>query len=136
MDPKELATGYLAALGGDDPDAVIAFVAEDFRNEHFSALGATSVGRAEYGRRLPGFMASFRGRRYSVDDVVVESRGGDAGAPEAVAVVRYRLTADCDGGAIDIPGMMWLRVRGERIAHRIDCWDSLTFLRQTGAEQS
>ncbi len=131
MGPKQLATGYLEALGGDDPDAVVAFVSDDFRNEHYSALGSTSVGRQEYRQRLPGFMASFPGRRYDVDDVVEERRGDDV-----EVVVRYRLRADCDGGPIDVPGVMWLRVRGQRIADRIDCWDSLTFLRQTGAAPS
>jgi ketosteroid isomerase-like protein len=128
MSPKELAIRYLEAVGGDDPDAVVAFVSEDFRNEHYSALGSTSVGRDEYRRRLPDFMASFAGRSYAIDDVVEERRGTDADV-----VVRYRLTAECAGGPIDIPGVMWLRIRGDQIAHRIDCWDSLTFLRQTGA---
>jgi hypothetical protein len=128
MGARESAIGYLEALGGDDPDAVVAFVADGFVNEHYSALGATSVGRDEYRRRLPDFMASFTDRNYAVDDVVEEVRGHDA-----EVVVRYRLTAECPDGPIDIPGMVWLRIRGGLIAHRIDCWDSLTFLRQTGA---
>jgi hypothetical protein len=28
---------------------------------------------------------------------------------------------------------MWLQIREGAITHRIDCWDSLTLLRQTGA---
>jgi len=131
MDPKEVALGYLQALGGDDPDAVVAFVAETVRNEHYSALGSTSVGRDEYRRRLPDFMAAFAHRRYAVDAVVEERRGD-----ETDVVVRYRLTADTADGPIDIPGVMWLRVHDARVAHRIDCWDSLTFLRQTGAAPS
>jgi ketosteroid isomerase-like protein len=73
-------------------------------------------------------MATFAGRRYHVDDVVEERRGATA-----EVVVRYRLTASCAGGDIDVPGVMWLQVRDGAIARRIDCWDSLTLLRQTGA---
>lgn len=126
--PADVAIAYLDALSGDDPAAVAALVADDFHNEHLSALGATSSGRAEYRRRLPGFMEMFAGRSYRVDDLVEESRDGTA-----AVVVRYRLTARCDGGDIDIPGVMWLQIRDGAITDRIDCWDSLTFLRQTGA---
>jgi ketosteroid isomerase-like protein len=49
------------------------------------------------------------------------------------AAVRYRLTATVDGHAIDIPGLMLFEIRDGLIAHRTDFWDSLTFLRQTGA---
>ena len=129
--PADVATGYLRALGGDDPDAVIAFVADDFRNEHFSALGSNSSGRDEYRRRLPGFMEAFKGRRYAIE-AVVEQRSDDADDPGEV-VVRYRLTAESDGTPIDIPGMMWITVEHGLITRRIDSWDSLTFLRQTGA---
>ncbi len=124
LSPSDIATGYLQALGGDDPDAVIAFVSDDFRNEHFSALGSNSTGRDEYRRRLPGFMDAFRGRHYEIEAVVEQRR-------EVVA--RYRLTAESEGTPIDIPGMMWITVDNGLITRRIDCWDSLTFLRQTGA---
>ena len=132
MSPADVAAGYLQALGGDDPDAVIAFVADDFRNEHFSALGSNSTGRDEYRRRLPGFMEAFRGRHYEID-AVVEQRGDDAADDSGDVVARYRLTATSDGTPIDIPGMMWITVEHGLITRRIDSWDSLTFLRQTGA---
>jgi hypothetical protein len=38
-----------------------------------------------------------------------------------------------DGHAIDLPGVMLFAVRADRVARRTDVWDSLTFLRQTGA---
>lgn len=125
--PRDVAGAYLRALGSDDPAEVTALVAGDFVNEHLSALGSGSRGRDEYRRRLPGFMADLAGRHYEVVDLVCEQRGDTA-----EVVVRYRLTAKCDGADIDVPGVMWLRVRGELITHRADCWDSLTFLRQTG----
>jgi len=33
---------------------------------------------------------------------------------------------------IEIPGVMWFSVRDDLITKRIDTWDSLTFLKQTG----
>ena len=35
----------------------------------------------------------------------------------------------------DIPGVMLFEIRDGLIARRTDVWDSLTFLRQTGAVQ-
>lgn len=125
--PEDVARGYLEALGGDDPDAVAELVAADFRNEHLSALGSNSEGRDEYRRRLPGFMGAFAGRRYTVEDVV---SSGDT------AAVRYRLSASAEGTEIDIPGIMWITVRDGLVEHRTDCWDSLTYLRQTGADEA
>ena len=131
MGAADIVTAYLDALGGDDPDAVAAFVAADFANEHFSTLGSNSVGRDEYRRRLPGFMEAFAGRHYEIDAVVEQAI--DDGTQ---VVARYRLTATCDGVDIDVPGMMWLTVRHGEISRRIDCWDSLTFLDQTGLDQT
>jgi steroid delta-isomerase-like uncharacterized protein len=129
MSSADVARRYLQALSGDDPDAVAALVSDDFRNEHLSALGSNSLGRDEYRRRLPGFMTTLAGRRYDVIDVVHEDR--DDGSAEVV--VWYRLTATAEGVAIDIPGMMWITVADGAITRRVDCWDSQTFLRQTGA---
>ena len=128
MRPAEIAVRYLEVLGGDDPDAVADLVADDFRNEHLSALGATSTGRDEYRRRLPEFFANLSGRRYRLDDLLEADRGDHTDV-----VVRYRLTATVEGAPIDVPGMMWITVADGSIARRIDAWDSLTVLRQTGA---
>lgn len=135
----DVVNRYLAALGGDDPDLVASLVAEDFRNEHVSALGEQSDGREQYRRRLPRFMAEFADRRYSVERTV-EARAPGPPAGRAVdvgdtveVVVRYRFHAVHDGHRIEVPGVMWFTVAGERITTRVDVWDSLTFLRQTGA---
>lgn len=115
---------YLAALSAGDVEATAALVTEDFVNEHTSELGSGLQGRAAYAERLPGFLAQFAALHYEVVDVIAEG--------ERVAV-RYRLTANFDGHPIDIPGVMLFRVVDDLVAERTDVWDSLTFLRQTGA---
>lgn len=118
------AERYLAALSSADADAVAALVAEGFVNEHTSEIGAGVVGRDAYAERLPGFLAQFAALQYEVIDTIVE---GDR------AAVRYRMTANFEGHPIDIPGVMLFVVNDGLIARRTDVWDSLTFLRQTGA---
>ncbi|HUF98015.1 MAG TPA: nuclear transport factor 2 family protein [Ilumatobacter sp.] len=122
MTPLEVALSYLDALGGDDPEAVAAHVSDDFSNEHQSELGAGCVGRDAYRGRLPGFMATFPNRHYTVVDTV---------ADDTTAAIRYRFGADVGGHRIDIPGVMWFGVRDGLITRRVDTWDSLTFFRQT-----
>lgn len=129
MPAADLARRYLHALGGEDPEAVVALVATDFENEHLAELGAGCVGREEYRRRLQGFFADLVGRHYRIDDLVTETRDD-----RTEVVIRYLLTATSEGTRIEIPGVMWISVAGGLIAKRIDCWDSLTFLRQTGAD--
>lgn len=119
----ETATGYLASFADGDPDDIVAFVADGFVNEHLSELGSGSVGADEYRERLPGFLSTFAGARYTVLDVV-----GDG----ATVVVRYTFEATFDGTGIEIPGMMWFTVVDGEITTRTDLWDSLAFLRQTG----
>lgn len=114
-------------MGGDDPDAVADLVAESFANDHQSALGSSSSGREEYRRRLPGFFASLPARRYTVVESVVAT--GEAGAE---VVVRYRLGAVVDAHRIDVPGVMWFTVVDGAITRRLDTWDALTYLRQSG----
>ena len=128
--PLEVALSYLDALGHDDPDAVTAHVADDFHNEHQSAIGTGCTGRDAYRARLPGFMASFPNRLYTVVETIGPAATATDGDEDAVAV-RYRLSADVDGHRIDIPGVMWFGVRDGLITRRIDTWDSLTFFRQT-----
>lgn len=127
-DALAAARAYLEALGGEEPDAVAALVAADFVNEHLGALGTGCAGRDEYRRRLPDFFATLPERSYELVDAVTQRR--EAGGDDVV--VRYRLTATADGHPIDLDGMMWIAVRDGRITRRIDCWDGLTFLRQTG----
>jgi steroid delta-isomerase-like uncharacterized protein len=120
---RDRVVEYLAALSAHDIDRVLACVADDFVNEHTSALGNTSNGREVYRGRLPGFLAAFENLRYDVVDTIVEGER---------AAVRYRMTAVYEEHALDIPGVMLFVVRDGLIAQRTDVWDSLTFLRQTG----
>jgi ketosteroid isomerase-like protein len=118
---------FLSAFASGDPDAVASCVSDEFVNEHLSELGEGCVGREEYRRRLPGFLSTFTGARYTIVTLaeVVTPDGGDV-------VVRYRFEATYEGAPIDIPGVMWFRIEDGLIARRTDLWDSLTFLRQTG----
>ena len=123
----EVTTAYLRAFTSNDPDAIAAMVADGFRNEHLSALGSDCVGRDQYRRRLPHFLESFSDRTYQIDDLV-EYRRDDV----TDVVVRYRFIAEYGDMPVEIPGVMWFTVRGELITRRVDTWDSLTFLQQTG----
>lgn len=130
-----VALGYVDALGGDDPDAVADRVAESFENIHQSALGEPTRGRDHYRSRLPAFFAAFPRRRY----VVVESAVDTGSRPDGgEVVVRYRLRASAivgdDGRSaeIDLPGVMWISVRGDLVERRIDTWDAALYARQAG----
>ena len=117
---------YLASFAAVDPDAVAAHVTDDFVNEHLSELGSGCVGRDEYRQRLPGFLSTFAGARYTVLTLAEISTPGAGDV-----VVRYRFEAAYEGTPIDIPGVMWFDVHDGLISRRTDLWDSLTFLRQT-----
>lgn len=128
MDTRgDLVRAYLASFATGDPDAVAAHVTDDFVNEHLGELGSDCQGRDEYRRRLPGFLATFAGARYSI---VALAEVATPGAGDVV--VRYRFEATFEGTPIDIPGVMWFEVRDGLVARRTDLWDSLTFLRQSG----
>lgn len=124
MDARTTAEQYLAALSAADVEATVALVTDDFANEHTSELGSGLAGRNEYRARLPGFLTQFAALHYEVIDSIVE---------RDQVVVRYRMTANFEGHPIDIPGVMWFVIRDGLVARRTDVWDSLTFLRQTGA---
>lgn len=122
--PLDVVVQYLTALSNARVDEVVSLVTDDFHNEHTSTLGSSSTGRDAYRDRLPGFLAQFSGLQYEVITTIVEG---------ASIAVRYRLTANFQGDPLDIPGVMLFEVRDHHIAHRTDVWDSMTFLRQTGA---
>jgi len=122
-----VVSDYLAAFTRSDPDAIAASVSDGFRNVHLSELGSGCVGRDEYRRRLPHFLASFADRRYSIVDAIEQQRDSCT-----EVAVRYRFHASYEGTEIEIPGVMWFSVRDGLITKRIDTWDSLTFLKQTG----
>ena len=127
MDTRgEIVSAYLASFATGDSDAVAAYVTDDFLNEHLSELGSGCTGRDEYRRRLPGFLSTFAGARYSIVALAEIATPGTGDV-----VVRYRFQATYDGMPIDIPGVMWFDVRDGLVARRTDLWDSLTFLRQT-----
>ena len=124
MDARATVQQYLAALSAADARATVALVTDDFVNEHTSEIGSSVHGRSAYAERLPGFLAQFAALHYEIESTVTE---GDRVA------VRYRMTANFEGHPIDIPGVMLFRVADGLVAERTDVWDSLTFLRQTGA---
>jgi ketosteroid isomerase-like protein len=119
-----VAEAYLASFVTRDPATIASHVTDDFVNEHHSALGDGCTGRATYEQRLAGFLAMFEGLRY---EVVRTIEGGDA------AAIEYRLLARHDGHDIDIAGVMLFDIRHGLVSRRVDTWDALTFLRQTGA---
>ncbi|WP_420450998.1 nuclear transport factor 2 family protein [Ilumatobacter sp.] len=125
----EVATGFLESFTANDPDAIASHVADAFRNEHRSELGSDCIGREEYRRRLPHFLSAFADRRYQIEDLVEHHR--ESGTD---LVVLYRFIAIYDLTPIEIPGVMWLTVHEGLVTRRVDTWDSLTFLRQIGAE--
>jgi steroid delta-isomerase-like uncharacterized protein len=118
-----VARDYVESFASGDPDAIAAHVTDDFVNEHTAALGSGCVGRDEYRRRLPGFLATFSGLRYDVEDVV---------AQDERATVAYTMRATHDEHPITIRGVMRIEVRDGKVARRVDYWDALTFLEQTG----
>lgn len=123
MTPSQVCCAYLAAFATADPDQVIALVTEEFVNEHTAALGSGCAGREEYARRVPGFLTSMPGLRYEIVEVVADG---------PLVAVAYVLHARVNEHDVAVPGMMRFRVDGERIAHRVDYWDSLVFQRQAG----
>ena len=123
MTPGELCRSYLESFATRDADAVAAHVSDDFVNEHTAALGSGCTGIDEYRRRLPGFIDSMPDLRYDVEDVMVD---GDR------VVIPYTLRARVNDRDIAVRGAMRFDVRGDKIARRVDYWDSLVFQRQAG----
>ena len=122
-DPRAVAASYLASFASGDPAAVAAHVSDGFSNVHTSALGLPSQGKAEYFSRLGDFLATFAGLTYEAEEIIVE---GDRVA------AAYVMRARADGKPFEIRGVMRLTVRDGLIERRVDYFDSLTFLRQTG----
>ena len=124
MDCRSVVEQYLVALSSRDPDSVTMLVTDDFVNEQTSSLGLSTNGRPAYCERLPGFLEQFNRLDYEIVDSIVQGNK---------VAVRYRMRAEVNQHQIDIPGVMLFEVRDGLIARRTDLWDSLTFLRQTGA---
>ena len=118
---------YLDALNSGDPDTIAGCVAEEFFNEHTSALGHSGRGRAEYRARLPGFLSSFAGLHYEVEEMIVDG-------PRAA--VAYTMTFRYEGRPVSVRGVFRFRVEGGLIAHRVDYWDSAVFTQQTTVNEA
>jgi predicted ester cyclase len=123
LTPAEVARAYLDSFATADADAVTRWVTDDFVNEHTAALGTGCVGKAEYEKRVPGFLASMPGLRYEIEDVVAE---GDR------VMAAYTLHTRVNDRDVAVRGVMRFRIAGERVASRTDYWDSLVFQRQAG----
>lgn len=124
MTVAETVRAYLASFADGDPDAIAAHVSNGFVNDHASALGSGSVGREEYRRRLPAFLASFPGLTYDIERIVADG---------STAAVAYRLRATSDAHPVEVRGVMVFDIVDGLIEQRTDYWDSLGFLRQIGA---
>jgi steroid delta-isomerase-like uncharacterized protein len=118
-----VARSYLESFATGDPDTVAAHVTDDFINEHTAALSSGCEGKAEYRRRLPGFLASFAGLRYEIEDLI---------AQDDRATAAYTMHATYEGHEIAVRGVMRFVVRDGLVAHRIDYYDALGFLKQIG----
>ena len=127
MNAVDVVLSYLAACSNPVYWSIAAHVSEDFWNEHVSALGSSSRGRTEYRGRLPDFLQDFEGLRYHVEDVVADGSN---------VVVAYRLTARFDGVDVALRGVFRFEVVADLITHRIDYFDSKTFLDQIGADDT
>jgi ketosteroid isomerase-like protein len=123
LTPADVCTAYLSAFGTGDPDAVTALVTDDFVNEHTAALGSGCIGKDEYVRRVPGFLASMPGLRYEVEDVTANGNS---------VYAAYTLHTNVNDRDVAVRGVMRFEVRGELIAKRVDYWDSLVFKQQAG----
>ena len=122
-DPRAVAASYLASFASGEVATVAAHVSDGFSNVHTSALGLPSEGRTEYRTRLGDFLATFAGLTYEAEEILVE---GDRVA------AAYVMRAQADGKPFEIRGVMRLIVRDGLIERRVDYFDSLSFLRQTG----
>lgn len=122
---------YLRALSSGDVESAVALVAEDFHNEHTSALGNSLRGRDAYRHRLPQFLAQFQDLRYDLEDLIVD---GERAAAPYIMTFRWR-SDDGREVPVTIRGVFRFRVVNGHIAHRVDYWDGADFQRQIAASQ-
>jgi len=125
---RAAALRYLGALNRHDADAVAGCVAEDFVNEHASALGQGVTGRAAYRARLDGFLADFAELRYELEDLVVR---------DVRAVLAYKMSfrlVSAGNAPVKVRGVfrLWVNADG-LLARRIDYWDGTEVTRQLDA---
>ena len=128
MSAEETVRNYIRALNGDDVDAVVGWVSNNFVNEHTAVLGDSVTGRDAYRSRLATFFAEFPQRNYEVEEII---------ADHGRIAVPYRLSATWLATAsVDSPrpfairGMFRFEVENALITKRTDYWDSAEFERQ------
>ena len=112
---ESVTRAYINALNAGDADAAASCV----------------TGRYNYRQRLIGFFAKFRFLNYDIEDLIVDG--------ERIAMP-YRMSArwgDTDGDEhpFEIRGIFRFVIRDEKIACRVDYWDSAEFDRQIGMNQ-
>lgn len=117
----ERITSYLAAFATADPEAVLEHVHTTFQNTHLGILGQGCVGKEVYRSRLAGFLSQFLNIEYRPLAVIADAQSGSA---------RYEFSFQQNGMDYCISGIMWFEFADGLIAHRIDCWDGLNFVKQ------
>lgn len=123
---EAIVRNYFSSFETADPQQIAQFVSEDFVNDHTAALGSGCVGRLAYLERLPGFLADMVDLRYEIEHIVC--------AENDVAVF-YQMTARWRGEhSFEIRGAQRLTVQDGEISHRVDYWDSASFLVQVDEE--
>lgn len=121
--PRQICTSYLDSFATGDADLIASHVANDFVNEHTSALGSSCVGKDLYRNRLPGFIASMPNLSYVIEQISEEGRN---------VWVAYTLCAKVNHHEIAIRGAMHFEVSDGLIVRRVDYWDSQVFKNQAG----
>ena len=121
--PLEIVTSYLESFTSADPDTIASHVCENFENVHTSALGDSCFGRASYRDRLPKFLSDFVGVTYELVEAIAENNR---------VAVAYVMRAKHQELAVEINGAFLFVVEDRSIKRRVDYFDSLTFLKQTG----
>lgn len=122
-----LLNAYIDALNAHSVDRVIACVAEDFFNEHTSAMGVSVRGRHRYAEALAQFFAEFPNLSYEIEDVLVDG---------ARAALPYAFHATISGTPVRIRGIFRFQIAHGMITHRVDYWDSSDVTRQIAAGKS
>ena len=122
-----LIRSYLMSFKTGDPILVASHVSDDFKNEHLGVLGKGCVSKAVYEERLGGFLARFENLEYEPLDIVADDGRGSA---------RYEMRFKHQGEDVTVPGMMWFELANGKITKRVDCWDSLKYLKQVVVEDS
>lgn len=122
MSPPEIVERYLSSFSTGDPDCVVEYVAEDFRNEQMGLLGSCFQGRLKYRQALVEFLVRFQNIRYITEKVIEDGMN---------VAVAYQMTANEGQRALKIQGVMMVTIADDLIIQRADYWDGLTYLTQT-----